>query len=233
MQGTLFLIPTPLGDNDYKNVIPEYNINIIHGIEIFIVEEIRTARRFLRKVGYTKNFEEVIFLILNEHTQAGEISDYLNEIPKGKNIGLLSEAGCPAVADPGSQVVAMAHEKNIRVIPLTGPSSIILSIMASGLDGQHFTFHGYLPVKQNERIQKIKELDRSLRNKSHTHIFIEAPYRNKQIIESLLSTCSDSTRLCIASNITMNDENIVTKTISDWKRIKPDPGKKPTVYLLG
>jgi 16S rRNA (cytidine1402-2'-O)-methyltransferase len=232
-KGNIYLLPTPLGENDYKQVIPDYNIHILLEIEIFIIEELRTARRFLRKVGFKKDFETVTFHLLNEHTKPEEISNYLNEIANGRNIGLLSEAGCPSVADPGSQVVLLAHQKNIKVIPLVGPSSIILSLMASGLDGQHFTFHGYLPIKVIERNQKIKEIDRSLRTKSHTHIFIETPYRNKQMIESLLSSCIDSTRLCIASNITMSDESIVTKSISEWRRIKPDPGKKPTVYLLG
>lgn len=232
-KGNLYLFPTTLGETDYKKVIPDYNIQVLLTIDVFIVEEIRTARRFLRKVGYKNDFELVTFHELNEHTRHEDISEYLNEIAIGKNIGLLSEAGCPAVADPGSQVVLLAHQKNIRVIPLTGPSSIILSLMASGLDGQNFTFHGYLPVKVGERIQKIKELNRSLRTKTHTHIFIEAPYRNKHIIESLLSACGDNTRLCIASNITMDDESILTKSIGEWKKINPDPGKKPTIFLLG
>lgn len=232
-KGTLYLIPTPLGENDPTQTLPGYNNTILEHIEVFIVEELRTARRFLRKAGYKKDFETVIFHVLNEHTQADEIASFLDEILKGKNIGLLSEAGCPAVADPGSSVVALAHSKGVRVIPLAGPSSIILALMSSGLNGQKFTFHGYLPVKPAERKQKIKELDRLSQRHNEAQIFIEAPYRNKQMIESLLETCSDHTLLCIATNLTMPDESVKTKSIVEWRKINPDPGKKPTVYVLG
>lgn len=231
-KGSLYLIPTPLGDVPIDQVIPAYNLEIIYRIDVFIVEELRTARRFLKKCGYKKDFDNVTFHTLNEHTQDVEMTGFLDAAMQGKPIGLLSEAGCPAVADPGTSVVNHAHQKGIRVIPLTGPSSILLSLMASGLNGQQFTFHGYLPVKSNERKQKIKELDRSVQRIPHTHIFIEAPYRNKQMIDSLLETCNPNTLLCIASNITLPDESIKTKTIGDWRKNKPDPGKNPTVYLL-
>ncbi len=240
-KGSLYLIPTPLGEVPVDQVIPAYNLEIIYRIDVFIVEELRTARRFLKRCGYKKDFDSVTFYTLNEHTQDVEMTGFLDKAMQGTPIGLLSEAGCPTVADPGTSVVTHAHQKGIRVIPLTGPSSILLSLMASGLNGQQFTFHGYLPVKSQERKQKIKELDRSAQrvpfDKSaqrlpHTHIFIEAPYRNKQMIDSLLETCSANTLLCIASNITMPDESIKTKSISDWKKNKPDPGKNPTVYLL-
>ncbi len=240
-KGALYLIPTPLGDVSIDQVIPAYNLEIIYRLDVFIVEELRTARRFLKKCGYKKDFDSVTFYTLNEHTQDVEMTGFLDKAMQGTPIGLLSEAGCPAVADPGTSVVNHAHQKGIRVIPLTGPSSIILSLMASGLNGQQFTFHGYLPVKSQDRKQKIKELERSAQriplDKSvqwlpHTHIFIEAPYRNKQMIDSLLETCNPNTLLCIASNITMPDESIKTKRIGDWKKNKPDPGKNPTVYLL-
>lgn len=231
-KGTLFLIPTPLGEINIEQVIPIYNIQLIMELDVFIVEELRTARRFLKKCGYNKDLNSVIFYLLNEHTHDDEIMSYLDQALEGKSIGLLSEAGCPAIADPGASVVKLAHEMNIRVVPLTGPSSLILSLMASGFNGQQFTFHGYLPVKSPERKSKIKELDRLTQKQSHTHIFIEAPYRNKQMIDSLLETCSDNTMLCIASNITMPDESILTKSIAEWRKAKPDPGKKPTVFLL-
>ncbi|MFA6949108.1 MAG: SAM-dependent methyltransferase [Lentimicrobiaceae bacterium] len=231
-KGTLFLIPTPLGEINIEQVIPIYNIQLIMELDVFIVEELRTARRFLKKCGYNKDFDSVIFYLLNEHTHDDEIISYLDQALEGKSIGLLSEAGCPAIADPGASVVKLAHEMNIRVVPLTGPSSLILSLMASGFNGQQFTFHGYLPVKSPERKSKIKELDRLTQKQSHTHIFIEAPYRNKQMIDSLLETCSENTMLCIASNITMPDESILTKSIAEWRKAKPDPGKKPTVFLL-
>lgn len=231
-KGNLYLFPTPLGDNAVNEVIPDFNIGIMMQLDIFIVEELRTARRFLRKSGYTRDFDTVTFHLLNEHTHPEELTSYLDEAMTGKNIGLLSEAGCPAIADPGAQIVSLAHEKNIRVIPLTGPSSIILSLMASGLNGQQFTFHGYLPAKPDERKLKIRELERISLKQSHTQIFIEAPYRNKQMIDTLLETCNEHTLLCIASNITLPDESIHTKTIKEWRKSKPDQGKKPTVYLL-
>lgn len=233
LKGTIFLIPTPLGEIDHGNSLPAYNEHIISTLDIFIVEEIRTARRFLRKAKYKKDFETVVFHLLNEHTKFEDLSGFLHDAEEGKSIGLLSEAGCPAVADPGAMIVKLAHEKSLKVVPLTGPSSIILSLMASGLNGQSFTFHGYLPIKPMERKTKIKELDRIVQRHSQTQIFIEAPYRNKQIIESLLENCSDQTLLCIASNITLPDESISTRTIREWRKIKPDPGKRPTVYLLG
>jgi 16S rRNA (cytidine1402-2'-O)-methyltransferase len=231
--GTLYLIPTPLGDQEHNTTIPEFNIQVIHNLDIFVVEELRTARRFLRKYGYKKDFDTVTFFTLNEHTPLMEIAEYLSPLLQGKSMGLLSEAGCPAVADPGSELVYQAQIKDIKVVPLTGPSSILLSLMASGLIGQQFTFHGYLPVKAPDRIQKIKEIDRSLtKSGHHTHIFIEAPYRNQHIIETLLLHCREEVNLCIASNITMPDESIKTKRIRDWKRIKPNPGKVPTVFLI-
>lgn len=232
-KGTLYLIPTPLGETDHGHSLPAYNEQIIHSLDVFIVEELKTARRFLRKAGYKKDFETTTFHVLNEHTPFTEVSGFLQEAFDGKNIGLLSEAGCPAVADPGAIVVKLAHERSVKVVPLTGPSSIILSLMASGLNGQSFTFHGYLPVKPLERKARIKELDRIAQRHSQTQIFIEAPYRNKQMIEALLESCNDQTLLCIASNLTMPDEYIATKTVGEWRKIKPDPEKRPTVFLLG
>lgn len=232
-KGTLYLIPTPLGDVEITQVIPVYNLGIIMELSVFVVEELRTARRFLRKLGYKKDFEEVQFFLLNEHTQPDELLEFLDHSLNGLPMGLLSEAGCPAVADPGASLVNLAHQKGIKVIPLTGPSSIILALMASGLNGQQFTFHGYLPVKPPERKQRIKELDRMVHKQSHTQIFIEAPYRNKSMIDSLLETCSDDTLLCIAVNITMPDESIITRTIREWRKNITDPSKKPTVFLIG
>jgi len=231
-KGSLFLIPSTLGDSEPGRVIPAFNIGLLQQIDIYIVEELRTARRFLRKCDYKKDFETTTFHLLNEHTPEDETQTMLDEAMNGKDIGLLSEAGCPAVADPGSLIVKLAHEKGIKVVPLSGPSSIILALMASGFNGQHFTFHGYLPVKDGERVKKIKELERDLYRSDQTHIFIEAPYRNKQMIASLLSSCSDGTMLCIASNLTLSDESVHTAPISYWKKANPDPGKNPTVFLL-
>jgi 16S rRNA (cytidine1402-2'-O)-methyltransferase len=231
-KGVLYLLPTPLGDTSPELVLPNSNFTIINNLNVFIVEELRTARRFLRSYGYKRNFEEVIFYVLNEHTLPEEYSGFLEEAEKGMSIGLLSEAGVPAVADPGSSIVRIAHQKNIRVVPLIGPSSIIMALMASGLNGQAFTFHGYLPVKPNERKQKLRDLTKQSNRQEHTHIFIEAPYRNKQMIESILEVCHDDMLLCIATNISLPTEAIATRTIKEWKRQNHDPSKNPTVYLI-
>jgi len=221
-----------LGDTPPEQVLPAYNIQLLQQLDVFIVEELRTARRFLRKCGYTKDFDRTTFYILNEHTAENDILSFLEQVKLGINTGLLSEAGCPAVADPGSKVVQLAQELGIRVVPLSGPSSIIMALMASGFNGQYFTFHGYLPVKEPDRIKKIREIERDSLKTGQTHIFIEAPYRNKHMIESLLLTCGNDTMLCIASNISLSDESVISAPVGRWKKINPDPGKKPTVYLL-
>lgn len=230
--GTLFLIPSTLGETDPDKVLPAYNLQLMKQLDVFIVEELRTARRFLRKCGYAKDFDQVVFHLLNEHTPDHELLSFLEQVKAGSDTGLLSEAGCPAVADPGSAVVKLAQQMNIRVVPLSGPSSIILSLMASGFNGQQFTFHGYLPVKEHDRIRKIKELEKDLFKTGQTHIFIEAPYRNRHMIESILSSCSNEVMLCIASNLSLSDESVRTASVAEWKKINPDPGKKPTVFLL-
>ncbi|MFH1119777.1 MAG: SAM-dependent methyltransferase [Bacteroidota bacterium] len=231
-KGSVFLIPSTLGDSTPEKVIPSYNLELLRNLDVFIVEEVRTARRFLRKCGFIKDFESTTFHILNEHTTENEISTFLDQAKSGSDTGLLSEAGCPAVADPGSTIVKLAHEYGIRVVPLSGPSSIIMALMASGFNGQNFSFHGYLPVKAPERNQKIRELDRDMIRSGQTHIFIEAPYRNNHMIESILSNCSNDTMLCIASNISLSDESIKTATVAQWKKLNYEPGKKPTVFLL-
>lgn len=230
--GTLFLIPSTLGETDPDKVLPAYNLQLMKQLDVFIVEELRTARRFLRKCGYAKDFDQVVFHLLNEHTPEHELLSFLEQVKAGSDTGLLSEAGCPAVADPGSAVVKLAQQMNIRVVPLSGPSSIILSLMASGFNGQQFTFHGYLPVKEHDRVRKIKELEKDLFKTGQTHIFIEAPYRNRHMIESILSSCSNEVMLCIASNLSLADESVRSASVAEWKKINPDPGKKPTVFLL-
>jgi len=231
-KGSVFLIPSTLGETEPEQVLPSYNIELLQHLDVFIVEEIRTARRFLRKCGYKKDFETVTFHILNEHTPENDVISFLAQAQSGIDTGLLSEAGCPAIADPGSMVVKLAHELRIKVVPLSGPSSIIMSLMASGFNGQSFTFHGYLPVKEPDRIKKIREIERDLLRTGHTHIFIEAPYRNKHMIDSILLSCGNDTMLCIAANISLADEYIYTASIGQWKKMNPDPGKKPAVFLL-
>lgn len=232
-KGNLYLIPTPLGDTGFNSALPAFNHAIIQNIETFIVEELRTARRFLRKAGYTKDFENVTFHLLNEQTPDIEAANMLDNVLSGKNVGLLSEAGLPCIADPGNIVVQLAHKKGIRVIPLTGPSSILLALMASGLNGQNFTFHGYLPVKPDERTKVLRDLEREIGKKGQTQIFIETPYRNQQMLDGIIKACSPSVMLCIAVDLTLDSEWIRCLTLQQWKKQSTDIHKKPAVFLLG
>lgn len=230
--GTLFLLPSLLGDEPSNHVLPDYNHMVMHELNNFIVEDLRTARRFLRKAGYSKDFDLVNFGVLNEHTTDGEYSKLLTPLLEGKDTGLLSDAGVPCLADPGADVVRIAQQKNIRVVPLTGPSSILLALMASGFNGQHFLFHGYLPKKQNEREHFLKSIEQNAYAKDQTQIFIETPYRNLQLIESILSTCREETLLCIACDLSLSSESVLTKTVKQWKKAPLPYQKKPTVFLL-
>jgi 16S rRNA (cytidine1402-2'-O)-methyltransferase len=230
-KGKLYLIPASLGESELTHILPQFNFEIIKHLRIFIVENIRSARRFLRQAGYTENFDDISFHLLDKHTSDKEASTFLADIDV-HDIGLLSEAGVPCIADPGAHIVMQAHLKGAEVVPLTGPSSIILALMASGMNGQQFIFHGYLPVQKSERERKIKELERqSVRNRQ-TQIFIETPYRNVHMFESLVKTCADNTMLCIATNLTLKDQLIQTRPILNWIKNKPDIHKKPTVFLI-
>jgi len=231
--GNLYLIPTPLGETGFDAGMPAYNLNIIRHISIFIVEELRTARRFLRKAGYHNDFEDITFHLLNEHTLDSEVDIMLAGTMEGNHTGLLSEAGLPCVADPGNIIVRLAHRKGIRVIPLSGPSSIMLSLMASGFNGQNFAFHGYLPVKPPERAKKLKDLENNVLQNSQTQLFIETPYRNQAMIESITKTCKPSLMLCIAVDLTLETEWISVKPVGEWKKQTPQINKRPAVFLLG
>jgi 16S rRNA (cytidine1402-2'-O)-methyltransferase len=233
IKGNLYLIPTPLGETGFESALPEYNLQVMQRIDTFIVEELRTARRFLRKAGYTKDFELVTFYLLNEHTPDNEVAAMLEKSTTGHHIGLLSEAGLPCIADPGNIAVAHAHRKSIRVIPLTGPSSIMLALMASGLNGQNFAFHGYLPVKPDERARTLHDLENAASKKNQTQIFIETPYRNLQMLESIIKVCHASLTLCIAADLTLETEWIRSMPLHEWKRQKPELHKRPAVFLLG
>jgi 16S rRNA (cytidine1402-2'-O)-methyltransferase len=228
----LYLIPASLGEGDPENFLPVRNFEIIKNLKIFIVEEIKTARRFLRSAGYEGNFDDIEFYINNEHTGDEDRMEIFQAFESRKDIGLLSEAGVPCIADPGSEIVQYAHEKGIQVIPLVGPSSILLALMASGFNGQNFVFHGYLPAKTNQRKQTIRSIEKDIYRKNQTQIFIEAPYRNRQLFESLIKICSSETKLCIATDITGENEFIKTKSIKKWKQKAPDIHKRPTVFLL-
>jgi 16S rRNA (cytidine1402-2'-O)-methyltransferase len=231
--GKLYLIPTTLGDNDKLNtVIPENNLQILHTLTVFIVEQLRTARRFLKKAGHPKPIDDLLFFELNKFTDSHAISGYLKPALHGKSIGLLSEAGTPCIADPGAAIVALAHNKAIQVVPLVGPNSMLLALMASGFNGQQFCFHGYLPVEGNQLKKKIREIEINALKLDQTQIFIETPYRNRQILDSLIKTCKPQTLLCIATDISLETESIQTKSIAAWKNLSPDFHKKPTVFLL-
>jgi len=231
-KGNLYLIPATIGEGAVEKVIPSYNQSIINKIDIYIVEEVRTARRFLKKAGIIKPIDELTFYVLNEHSKEHEISSYLDAIKEGKHIGLLSEAGVPCIADPGAAIVKIAQSNNINVIPLVGPSSIFMALMASGFNGQQFSFLGYLPVDKKLRVDKLKEIEKTIYQKNETQIFIETPYRNNQMIESILSTCRNETMMCIATDVSMDSEYIKTKSIAQWKKSIPDINKRATVFLL-
>jgi 16S rRNA (cytidine1402-2'-O)-methyltransferase len=231
--GKLYLLPTTLGSfNTSNKVLPDYNTQIIHSLDIFVVEQVRTARRFLSFINHPVSIDDITFKELNKHTDEAGINSYLEPAFFGKSVGLLSEAGTPCIADPGAAVVRIAHENGIQVIPLIGPNSIILSLMASGFNGQNFTFHGYLPVDKQALTRKLKDIEQTSRKKNQTQIFIETPYRNNRMLNAITNTCSPATQLCIATDVTLSSESITTLDVSDWKKMSPDINKKPSVFLI-
>ena len=232
METALYLLPVTLGDTAIDKVLPAYNAGIIREIKHFIVEDVRSARRFLKKVDREIDIDTLSFYPLNKHTSPEDISGYLNPLAEGHSMGVISEAGCPAVADPGADVVAIAQRRNLKVVPLVGPSSIILSVMASGFNGQSFAFHGYLPIESNERSKRLKELEGRIYSEHQTQLFIETPYRNHKMIEDILQNCRPQTKLCIAANITCEGEFIQTRTVKDWKGHIPELSKIPCIFLL-
>lgn len=216
----LYLIPVTLGDTSIAQVLPSYNHDVIVDIRHFVVENIRSARRFLKKVEPTIDIDTLIFYELNQHTDRQHIDTYLQALEKQNlPIGIISEAGCPAVADPGADLVAIAQKKGLKVVPLVGPSSMIMSVMASGLNGQSFAFNGYLPIDDVQRINKIKQLEARAYSEDQTQLFIETPYRNVKMMQTLLSTLRPQSRICLASNITCPDELIKTHSVADWKKL--------------
>lgn len=230
---TLFLIPNTLSEESREGVLPPEIKAVCVDTKFFIVENVRTARRFLKKINPSIKIDELTFFELNKRTSYKEKMESIAPLLKGEDMGVISEAGCPGVADPGADVVELAHKKGIKVVPLVGPSSILLALMASGMNGQNFAFIGYIPVKPYERSRAIVSLEKKVWNERQTQIFIETPYRNNQLVKDILSKCSASTKLCIAVNITGKDEFIATKTIQDWKGNVPDLHKQPAIFLLG
>ena len=227
----LYLVPMLLSENDYRNVLSENVIKKIYGLRQFIVENVRTTRRYLKTIAHPKEIDELHFRELNEHTTYEEIANLLLFIKK-ENTGLMSEAGVPCVADPGSEIIRLAHENNIKVVPLLGPSSILMALMASGLNGQCFAFSGYLPTKREERKEKLRALEKRSIVEKQTQIFMETPYRNMQLLSDILTCCRLSTKLTIAADITGKNEFIKTKTIKQWKENLPELNKIPAVFLL-
>ncbi len=232
MLGKLYLIPTTLGDCDHDRSFPDFNNQIIKGLNHFVVEELRTARRFLKKVDRSIDIDVLTIDVLNEHSDGKGVAEMLSYALKGEDIGLLSEAGCPVVADPGADIVSIAHLKGIEVVPLVGPSSILMSVMASGFNGQNFAFVGYLPIKPNEKDKRIKQLENRVYAENQTQLFIEAPYRNNQLMETLVKQLQPQTRICVAADITLENEFIVTKTVAQWKKSMPELHKRPTIFLI-
>ena len=231
MKGRIYLIPVTLGGDDFTAVIPSKTIEITLGLRYFVVEDIRSARRYLRKLDKTFPIDSTVFFELSEHTAETDIDNFLEPLMNGHDIGLMSEAGLPGIADPGALLVSLAHRRKIVVTPLSGPSSIIMALISSGLNGQNFSFNGYLPVKPAEKIARLKEIEKKAHD-GFAQIFMETPYRNQKMLESILMACSNETRLCIACDITLASESIRTMRISEWKKDIPDLNDRLTVFVL-
>ncbi|MCF8158788.1 MAG: SAM-dependent methyltransferase [Burkholderiaceae bacterium] len=231
--GTLYMVPVTLGDDNLSYVIPADVMQLVQNLEYFVVENEKSARRFLGSVKTHKPVRELNFQLLNEHSVEKDLPALIAPLLAGHNVGMLSEAGCPGIADPGALLAALAHKKNIRVTPLVGPSSILLGLMASGFNGQQFTFLGYLPSDKAARVNKLKEIEKQSQCLNETQIFIETPYRNQHMLEDILASCAANTKLCIAKNVSLETEFVVSKTIAEWKKTElPDLHKQPTVFLL-
>lgn len=229
----LYLIPVTLGDTPVRQVLPEYNREIILGIRHFIVEEIRTARRFLKQVDRDIDIDSLTFYPMGKHADAALFSKYLDPLRRGESVGVISEAGCPAVADPGADVVAIAQKENLKVVPLVGPSSILLAVMGSGFNGQSFAFNGYLPIHPSDRAKRLKQLENRSAAEKQTQLFIETPYRNAKMLADILATCNPRTRLCIAAGLTTEHEYLRTLSVKEWKQQGiPELSKIPAIFAI-
>lgn len=232
MSSKLYLIPSLLGESDFHRVLPKYNIEIVEQLQIFVVENEKSARRFIKTILPNKKQSELEIHILNKNTTAEELYELAQLFDRKESIGIISEAGLPAIADPGANLVELAHKRNVQVIPLVGPSSILMALMASGMNGQKFMFHGYLPIDKFERKKAIQKLEIESKKNNCTQIFMETPYRNNQLLEDLIKFCHASTQVCIASNLSLDDELIIRLSIKDWAQKKADFHKKPAIFLL-
>lgn len=229
------MVPCPIADDgDMARVLPEYNADIVRSINYFVVENLRTGRRFLSRVGMGRPIDTLKMAELNEHTAPAEVETLIDPILAGEDCAMISEAGCPGVADPGAALAALCHRHGVRVVPLVGPSSILLALMASGMNGQSFAFNGYLPVKPPERQRALRNLERRARSEHQSQIFIEAPYRNRQLLEAIVATCAPDTRITVAVDITAESERIVTRSVAEWRRAMPDDlHKRPAIFIIG
>lgn len=230
-KGTLFLIPVHLG-GEIDGSVPKSVTDIALRLDEFIVENVRSARRFLIAAGYSKSIDDIVFHTLNKHTDKNELYSFISSLKKGKDVGLLSEAGCPCIADPGQIIVNIAQKEGINIKPLVGPNSMLLGLMASGMNGQCFSFKGYLPIEKHKREKSIKDMEQDALNTGCTQIFMETPFRNNKMIEDILQVCKPNTMLCIAVDITLDTEFIATRSISEWKKHRQDINKRPAVFLL-
>jgi 16S rRNA (cytidine1402-2'-O)-methyltransferase len=231
-KGSIYLIPVTLGDAEFRRTIPEYVIEIAIRLRIFAVEDLRSARRYLRLIDKKFPIDETVFFELNEHSKEEDVAEFLEPVLSGSDMGIMSEAGLPGIADPGSFLVKAAHIRNIRVVPLSGPSSIVMSLIASGMNGQNFRFRGYLPVKPDQRNNSLRETEKAALT-GETQIFIETPYRAQKMFESIIAICQSETLLCIASDITLSNEMIRTLKVSDWKKENIELNGRLVVFLLG
>lgn len=232
MSSKLYLIPSLLGESDFHRVLPKYNIEVVEQLQIFVVENEKSARRFIKTILPNKKQSELEIHILNKNTTAEEFYELAQLFDRKESIGIISEAGLPAIADPGANLVELAHKRNVQVIPLVGPSSILMALMASGMNGQKFMFHGYLPIEKFERKKAIQKLEIESKKNNCTQIFMETPYRNNQLLEDLIKFCHPSTQVCIALNLSLDDELIIRLSIKDWAQKKADFHKKPAIFLL-
>lgn len=231
--GTLYLIPVPLGLNSPEEVLPAPVLARTRELSYFVAERAKSARAFLKAASHPLPLQQIAISELNEHTREADVAALLAPLNAGNDVGLISEAGCPAIADPGANLVAQAQKWGIRVVPMIGPSSLLLALMASGLSGQNFAFHGYLPAKEDERKKRLKELEAESRQHRQTQLFIETPYRNRQMLETLLANCAPQTRLCVATDLSLPSEIVTTLPVSAWRKIEaPDFDRRPTVFLL-
>ncbi|CAM1350210.1 MULTISPECIES: SAM-dependent methyltransferase [Tenacibaculum] len=232
MKGKLYLIPTTLGDTEPLEVMPLSVKKVVEQLDHFIVENEKSARRFIKRITPTKSQPSLELMLLDKYSDDLETKNYLDACEKGISVGLLSEAGVPAVADPGASIVKLAHQKGIQVVPLVGPSSILLAIMASGMNGQSFAFNGYLPIDKSDRKKAIKDLEKLSKEKNQSQLFIETPYRNEKMLDDLRATLSPDTRVCVACDITLPTEYIKTLTVKEWKHVKTDLHKRPAIFII-